>query len=66
MTDASGHGAEGGNSADTTRFPCGQWLEECEGCGGKLEVELIPEGSLDNHKQKEMKGDSYNGHHVWC
>ena len=21
-------------------FPCGQWLEVCEGCGGKLEVKL--------------------------
>ena len=46
-------GGEG--SPQTTRFPCGQWLEECEGCGGKLEVELVPEGSLDRKRnQKEI------------
>ena len=30
------------------QFPCGQWLEMCEGCGGKLEVELKVGGQSDN------------------
>ena len=46
---------EGGGAGGTTRFPCGQWLEECEGCGGDLRVELLPEGSEERHK-KALEG----------
>ena len=37
------------------QFPCGQWLEVCEGCGGKLEVELEVRGQPDakNTSDKE-------------
>ena len=38
------------------QFPCSQWLEVCEGCGGKLEVELEvggqPEAKSTSDKQK--------------
>ncbi len=47
-------GEGGGAGERTTRFPCGQWLEECEGCGGELGVELLPEGS--ESRQKKFKG----------
>ena len=30
------------------QFPCSQWLEMCEGCGGKLEVELEVGGQPDS------------------
>lgn len=39
----------------TTQFPCGQWLEECEGCGGELGVELLPEGS-EERRRKTLDG----------
>lgn len=45
---------------EVTRFPCAQWLEECEGCGGKLEVDLEPEGLLD--KQKTQRKPEGEGH----
>lgn len=47
---------EAGSGQGGVRFPCGQWLEECEGCGGKLEVELTPEGSPDQHNKSRVKG----------
>ena len=49
-----------GGSEEAWLFPCGQWLEVCDGCGGKLEAELevggLPkeaEGAL-----KKEKGDT--------
>ena len=40
------------------QFPFGQWLEVCEGCGGKLEVELEvggqPEAKSASDKEKGM------------
>ena len=33
-----------GREAEMVRFPCGKWLEMCEGCGGQLEVDLFPVG----------------------
>lgn len=49
----------GGASSEPTKFPCGRWLEECEGCGGKLEVELVPEGSLGYQQRRKMEGEGY-------
>lgn len=49
-----------GGGDEVTRFPCAQWLEECEGCGGKLEVDLEPEGLLD--KQKTQRKPEGEGH----
>ena len=48
----------GGGGADevTTKFPCGRWLEECEACGGKLEVELAPEGSPSQLRKNQKEG----------
>lgn len=51
--EGEGEREEGGR---TTRFPCGQWLEECEGCGGDLGVELVPEG-MEGSRRKEVKGE---------
>ena len=48
---------EDGETTTTTRFPCGQWLEECEGCGGDLGVGLLPEGS-DEISRKTQKGSN--------
>lgn len=45
----------GASSERTIKFPCRQWLEECEGCGGKLEAELLPEGS-PHQQRKKMEG----------
>ena len=45
----------GGEDRRPVRFPCGRWLEECEGCGGDLEVELTPEGS-PGPKRRQEKG----------
>ena len=47
---------ETGSGRGGVRFPCGRWLEECEGCGGKLEVELSPEGSPDQHNKSGVNG----------
>lgn len=47
-------GPEGGRDQRTVRFPCGRWLEECDGCGGELEAELTPEGSPG--RRREVKG----------
>ena len=45
-----------GEGGRTTRFPCGQWREECEGCGGDLGVELVPEGA-EGSRRKKVKGE---------
>lgn len=34
-------------------FPCGHWLELCDGCGGVLQVELEPSEPL----VEKTKGD---------
>ena len=33
-------------------FPCGRWLEMCDGCGGVLQVELEAGKELTNKKIK--------------
>ncbi len=37
----------------TVCFPCDQWVESCDGCGGQLTVELVPEDQL------QQKGNYY-------
>lgn len=46
-------GSEGGEGVWV--FPCGQWLEVCDGCGGKLEVELVI-GEKEERKTKKDEG----------
>lgn len=37
-------GRRGENEEEMVRFPCGRWLEMCDGCGGQVEAELFPVG----------------------
>lgn len=52
-------GEKGGEGAKRVwRFPCGQWLEVCDGCGGKLEVELKVGGQQEKQQaSKKEKGN---------
>ena len=36
-------------------FPCGQWLEMCDGCGGKLEVELAVGETEERKKDSDER-----------
>ena len=49
-----------GGSEEVWLFPCGQWLEVCDGCGGKLEVELEVRGRPEEVEGalKKEKGDT--------
>ena len=31
-----------GNQKELVKFPCGHWLERCDGCGGEVEIDLYP------------------------
>ena len=41
-----------------TKFPCGRWLEMCDGCGGVLKVELLPEAVAGKIEKKGGDGKS--------
>lgn len=59
--EETGREKGGGGAKKVWHFPCGQWLEVCGGCGGKLEVELEV-GSQPGEERRSgiEKGKSYN------
>ena len=47
------------------QFPCGQWLEVCDGCGGKLEVELEVGGQSGGESSTEKeKGELFMNYRI--
>jgi len=38
-------GGSGGlkEQEDLVKFPCGRWVERCDGCGGEVETDLYPD-----------------------
>ena len=53
-----------GESEEAWLFPCGQWLEVCDGCGGKLEVELEVGGQLGGETGVQEKGKGETSTHT--
>ena len=43
-----------GKEEEVVRFPCGRWLEVCDGCGGQLEVDLFPVGVAENGSTQDV------------
>lgn len=66
-----GSGRNGSEAEKVWRFPCGQWLEVCGGCGGKLEVELevggpsTEDSPLEKDKGKDISQLLYVISHIY-
>ena len=54
VKECQGAGRAGGTEG-AWHFPCGQWLEVCDGCGGKLEVELEVGGQTEGESEVEKE-----------